>query len=192
MNRFWLLALVMGVLSCVTLFSACEDDDMGPIDDPCCELAPIDFEDHAPGTNHPNGTSFTTQGQKYDVLDFTWSNGGITSSGMVMIRDTKCLNPGGVEAQLNNVNIKADLPAEGVSCISFKAVNKGGNLNLTINNQFLNFSEASDIDGTMQGGVMIEASGANDVAGLWKFTGNITDFQVGGQELFVDDWCIEE
>ncbi len=193
MNNFWFSALLLGTLTCITLFSACEDDDMitpGDDPEPCCETAPINYEDLSAGTDFPNGSTYTTQGQKFEVLDFTWSSGGIATNGAVQIRNSNCLNPAGLEAQLNNVNTKPDLPANGVDCISFKAVNKGGNLNLTINNDFINFNEPSDIDGTTLGGVTIMASGAKDVPGVWRFEGNITEFLVGGQELFVDDWCI--
>ena len=65
----------------------------------------------------------------------------------------------------------------------------GGNLNLEINGQKLNFGRASDINGQTLGGVRISASGGPNTPGVWFFEGSIRSFMVGGQELIIDQVC---
>ena len=66
----------------------------------------------------------------------------------------------------------------------------GGNLNININDSFLNFSNFHDIHNTTIGGVSVftlDTGIAGESSGAMFLMGKIETFVIGGQELWIDN-----
>lgn len=131
---------------------------------------------------------------------FIWANGISTTTGFAQI-DKKLLAGGsGLEVTINNINLCFGANSGQVlKRIKFAFGEYGGNLNLMINRQFVNFANFKDIHGKVIGGVKVKvlSGGAGNDKGTIEFTGTINDqrwwghLAIGGQELWIDDFCWE-
>lgn len=122
------------------------------------------------------------------VQRFQWSNGTWTNTGYAAVIPAALAGGSGKELNLNNVNLVFDFgrPIKGL-VIRFGEY--GGNLNIMINGTFRNFANFQDIAGNW-GGVQVTVTGGNgNDKGVVKIKGEIKDFYLGGQELYIDDIC---
>jgi len=82
---------------------------------------------------------------------------------------------------------------DAAQAVSFTFDYLGGNLNLSVNGNFVNFPNFAAINGTVVGGARVSvisfpiAGGSSGTVDLSPLTGSITDLVVGGQELFIDN-----
>ena len=98
----------------------------------------------------------------------------------------------GQELAVNNVNLNFDF-GRPVRSISLLFGEYGGNLNIEINGDFRNFDNFTDIDGAIIGGVQVSViNGFGNDAGRLELEGVISSFSVGGQELWIDEVCVED
>lgn len=108
--------------------------------------------------------------------------------------DTRNMAGGsGLDINANNVNLnfRLDYP---VNKITLRFGDYGGNSNIRINTEFRNVGDLLSLNNSTIAGVDLTftagQSGANWIGQL-TLVGDMTDFAIGGQELWVDDICWE-
>ena len=151
----------------------------------------IGFESLNVGDTFHVGDAFDDAGVTMAVDSFQWSNGQSTSNGYAEVQNGGLAGGMSNELQVNNVNIVFKLGSP-VHLMTLRFGEYGGNLNITINGDFHNFNDFSDINGAFIGGTQVMAINGfgNDTGALILSGGPITDFVIGGQELWIDDVCI--
>ena len=87
---------------------------------------------------------------------FVWTNGISTNTGYARIQNKGAAGGSAHEVVVNNINLCFGAkPCQVLEGIQFNFGEYGGNLNLMINRQFVNFSNFQDIHGQIIGGVKI-------------------------------------
>jgi hypothetical protein len=132
---------------------------------------------------------------------FTWRNGTTTNNGYAEIQSGGLAGGSRNEMAVNNllvsISVGFDQTLQAVR-ISFGEY--GGNLNVSVNNDFRNFDDFAQINGTTIGGVQVNvpSGGLGNDRGQIEFVGTMTDqasglgqLAVGGQELWIDDICFD-
>jgi hypothetical protein len=145
-----------------------------------------DFDDIPLGATYNLGNTFITSGIPIRLERFQWSNGTWTDTGFTRVVAQGRAGGAWKELAVNNVNLAfgIDVPVTGLSLLFGEY---GGNLNIRINGDFRNFINFTDIDGLNIGNVhasVVNSLGAD--TGILRLIGQIHDFAVGGQELFID------
>ncbi len=148
----------------------------------------MDFEDLTPGSSYSVGEMFNSNGVPITVEEFFYSGGG-TGSGSVTVGTGGQADGGGNELVINNVNLSLgyDYPLDG---LALQYGEYGGNLNININGDFVNFENFVDIDKTQIGGTWIytlDAGTPGQSSGALFVIGLIEGFEIGGQELTIDN-----
>lgn len=153
----------------------------------CC----LKFTDQTPNTTFHVGDSINTSGTNIVVEKFQWGNGNWTTSGYAKV-DTRNYSKGsGKDLNANNVNLHF-LFRYPVEKISFKFGELGGNNNIKVNNDFKNVQNLISLNGTTIGGAQVTVHAiqqGNNQYGSMTIEGNINNFSIGGQELWIDDIC---
>jgi hypothetical protein len=179
-------ALAFAASSCCCLDDE-DDDGGGNGGGQVC----VDFEDPASGTVFHVGDTFVDNGVTVSVNAFQWSNGTMTSNGSATIDPNNHALGSGRAGHANNINFGFGFgPA---STITLKVGELGGNNNIRLNNEFRSFGNFVDVDNATIGGCACDftqtnASG-NNYYGTLTITGSIATFELGGQELWIDDVC---
>ena len=152
----------------------------------------IDFEDPSLGTLYSVTDVFSESGALVFVERFQWGNSIWTDGGFAQIGTDGMAAGSGQELMVNNVNVSFDFPVVPDE-VTFQFGEYGGNLNIDINGDFLNFADFSDIDGMTIGDVDVTVTGGfgND-SGTVRLEGLIHRLAIGGQELFLDNICAFE
>jgi len=146
-----------------------------------------DFEDLTLGTTYHVWDTFTTSGTPITVKPFQWGNGTWYNGGHTTVGNAGRAGGSGNELNLNNVNLEFGLsmPLTGLSLLFSEY---GGNLNIEINGNFRNFNNFENINGLTIGGVHVTViNGFGNDMGSLQLTGTISQFAIGGQELWIDD-----
>jgi hypothetical protein len=153
----------------------------------CC----LRFTDQTPNTTFHVGDIIKTSGTNIVVEKFQWGNGNWTTSGKAVV-DTRNYSTGsGNDLNTNNVNLRF-LFSYPVEKISFKFGELGGNNNIKVNNDFKNVQNLVSLNGTTIGGAQVTVNAiqqGNKQYGNMTIEGNINNFSIGGQELWIDDVC---
>ena len=131
---------------------------------------------------------------------FVWGNGNSTDTGYARIDNKGRAGGSGHDVMVNNINLCFGANfGQTLKHIKFRFGEYGGNLNLMINRQFVNFGNFNDIHGQIIGGVKVNvlSGGTGSDSGEVEFSGRINDqrwwwhLAIGGQELWIDDFCWE-
>jgi hypothetical protein len=149
----------------------------------------VDFEDMAPGVSFGTGEIFSTGDVDVVVSNFVWSDGTVYDGGEVAV--TEGLAGGtGNELFTNNVLLRFGFPSVPLEGLSLDYGAHGGNLNIEVNGDFVNFGSFDEIDGTIIGGVSVSVLSTDfgDFGSL-VLTGSIREFAIGGQEFAIDNLC---
>ncbi len=190
-RRFW---WVLGILALVSVYlPAC-------MHEPSTSFTPlkdcVDFEDLKVGTKYPVPSTIADSGATMGVLPFQRPGGGSwTNKGHARVE--KAVLPGaGNEIFLANVNLGFDVGS--FDCVTLRFHDKGGNVNLIINNSVGNYKNFQDVN---LGGVNVSvalAPGGKQKGTIklhgkfvkFNFQGKwLISFAIGGQELAIDDVC---
>ena len=162
------------------------------LDDVCPETDCVDFEDLMTGSAYSVGDSFTDSGVQVDAMPFVWSDGTVFSGGTALVGNAGLAGGSGLEINTNNITLAFDFGAPLPTGLSLQFGEYGGNLNVEINGDFVNFEDFDDIDGMTIGGVAVVAvGGGGSGTGRLFLSGTVHAFSVGGQELWIDNVCPE-
>jgi len=150
----------------------------------------------------PPASSFQLTTMDIGATPFTWSSGIVTSSGFATIQNGGRAGGSGSEIAVNNLLISVSVGiGQTLEAVRVSFGEYGGNLNLSINNQFVNFGDFSQAHGKTIGGVRVNvlSGGLGNDKGQIEFIGHMTDqasglgqLAVGGQELWIDDICFSK
>ena len=178
-------------LMVVLVASACADDETTQTSKPSPSSGCVDFEDLTLGDVFVSGDLFTAAGVEVQVDDFVWTDGTVFSGGSAEVMSAGLAGGSGNEVFTNNVLLRFGFPSTPVEGLSFDFGAHGGNLNIEVNGDFVNFGSFADIDGATIGGVLVEVvfTGTGGI-GSAKLTGLIDAFAIGGQEFAIDNICI--
>lgn len=145
------------------------------------------FEDLTVGTTYGVGDVFFTSDIVVEVAEFTYGGGATASGGFTMVEEEDSAGGSGQDLRVDNVLLWFGFgsPIEGLS-LNYGAY--GGNLNLEVNGEFINFGSMDDINGIGIGGTEVFTSAGGGRGSLIVF-GFIESFAIGGQELSIDDVC---
>jgi hypothetical protein len=179
LHRWTLVILILGAFA----FSSC--------------AANLNFNDLVVGTKYSKvNDTMTTSGTEIYVLRFQWSNLNWTSDGYAEVVNSNLAGGTDKETFINNVNLGFNL--NDASAITFSFRDKGGNINISVNNDFKNIQDFIEINNTTVGGVnvTIESYDPQNNMGIVRLSGKMSKFKfdekqilflVGGQELYIDD-----
>jgi len=158
----------------------------------------IEFDDLLLGNTYYVGDTFTDSGITVDILSFQWGGGSWTSDGYARVDDDGYGGYSGYDINTNNVNLGFTFSSR-LKGLSLNFGEYGGNLNIQINDEFKNFQNFNDIDGTTLGGVSVSViNGLGNDKGRLILSGEMNVFNfheeeftflIGGQELWIDHVC---
>ena len=107
--------------------------------------AVLDFEDLVLGTEYHVGDTFTTAGVPITGEAFWPSVGDPIAGGFARVVDDGMADGAGNELAVNNINLSFDFGGP-IAGLSLQYGEYGGNLNININGDFVNFGNFTDID----------------------------------------------
>jgi hypothetical protein len=153
----------------------------------CC----LKMSDLQAGASYSVGEILTTSGTDILVERFQWGSGEWTESGAAVVDTRHYAQGSGLDLHARNVNLRfrLDYPLAGLD-LAFGEL--GGNNNIEINGEFHNVADLVSLDGMSIGGVHVHVSATqdgNNWHGRVSLTGSVSDFSLGGQELWLDDVC---
>lgn len=150
-----------------------------------------DFDDLESGDEYHVGDTFTTSGVRITTAVFQLEDGNWTSSdsGFVEVQSGDQTGGSGQEIRVSNILLNFDFGGT-LSDLTLQFGEYGGNLNIEINGEFVNFENFEDLNGTTIAGVdSTVVNGLGEDRGTLTLAGPIDTFAVGGQELWIDDVC---
>lgn len=160
----------------ITFFSGC-----------CC----LRFSDLEAGATYNVGDTITTSGKEIKVEQFQSGTDAWTSSGEARV-DTRNYSLGsGKDLNSRNVNLRF-MFAYPIDKITLKFGELGGNNNIKVNDEFQNVRDLISLNGTTIGSAQVTVNAAqqgNNWYGNMILDGDINNFSIGGQELWLDDVC---
>ncbi|MHC4572270.1 MAG: PEP-CTERM sorting domain-containing protein [Planctomycetota bacterium] len=150
-----------------------------------------DFEDMTLSATYNVGDSFITSGVVVTAGEFFLLPSGSTTTGDARVENGGRAGGSGYEILTSNINLSFDfgLPCDG---LSLQYGEYGGNINLRINGSLANVEDFANLPATLGGasifvldtGTPGQSTGAMFVIGV---VGNINSFEIGGQELWIDN-----
>ena len=159
------------------------------LDNICPETCCVDFEGVPPAATYAVGDDFFDSEAHMTLYPFTWGDGTVFTGGVATVGHAGLAGGTGQEMNLNNINMGFDF-GHPVSSLSLLFGEYGGNLNIEVNGDFVNFNDFTDINGMTIGGASVSViNGTGNDKGKLMLDGVIFDFRVGGQELVIDDVC---
>jgi hypothetical protein len=151
----------------------------------------VDFESLTLGDQYTYGDVFVESGATIQVKEFFFANGTSTTGGYTQVGNAGLAGGSGLELQVNNVNLAFNF-GHPLTGLSFLFGEYGGNLNIEINGDFRNFDNFASINGLTIGGVTVAVTnGLGNDTGMVQLTGTVNSFAVGGQELWIDQLCLQ-
>jgi hypothetical protein len=138
----------------------------------------------------PSGyATFVTDGIPAAVGGYHAKTGAVFSNAAFVENLGKAFGAGG-EIHLNNVEMKLGLTPTAGTCV-LKYGYYGGEVSLRINGSARVYGDVLALNGTTPGGASISvsktATGTGFYAGQISMSGSISNFAIGGQELWVDE-----
>ena len=158
---------------------------------PAVDAICVDFEGLTADRTYPVGQQFVDSGALITVQPFAWSDGTVFNGGHARVDDSTLAGGSGLDVNASNANLEFDFGRR-LYGLAIQAGEYGGNLNIEINGDFHNFENFADIDGMTIGGVTASFTATPVVGGYQGrllLDGPIDAFSIGGQELWVDDFC---
>lgn len=148
----------------------------------------VDFEDLPVGAEYAVGDTFSDSGVTLTVEPFILGGGAESSDGFVKVYNTRYAGGSGQEVGLTNATMRVTF---GCTCsgLSLLFGHYKGNINIWINETFLNFAQFSDIDRKEFSGVMVKIIKIDENRGYLMLFGTIRSFAIGGQEVYIDSIC---
>lgn len=150
----------------------------------------IHFDNLTPTTRYNAGDMFTSAGIDITVAPFRFADG--TTGANYAEVDFPAMQTAGFlnEMEVNNINLIFDLDDRFDKGLAFQFGEYGGNINIMVNGDYRNIDNFADIDGLTIGGAHIKVfRGFGNDRGRVMIYGEVREFMVGGQELWIDNVC---
>ena len=148
----------------------------------------IDFEDPPANAVYRVGERFRDSGVTIEVERFRRLDGTPAGGGTGRIDSLGEAGGSGQELRAAGVVFAFALPP--LTRLSLRFAEVGGNVNLRINGELRNFANFADVDGAMIAGVHVTVvGGSGNDQGMLSLSGPLERFEIGGQELWLDDIC---
>lgn len=152
----------------------------------------ISFEDLALGAVYPAVSTFAAGGVPVTVREL-FNPAGPPTFGEAIVGNAGNACGTGHELWTNNSRASFDfLSGPGaVTDLSLQFGEYGGHLNVAINGDLRIVANLIDLDGLMVGGALISipTGGSGGDCGEMEMSGSIREFEIGGQELWID--CLQ-
>ena len=175
-------AVLLGLLACLS--GGCLFAGGGARSHSRC----VDFEDPPGSAVYRVGERFRDSGVTVEVKRFQRMDGSPVSGGTGRIDTLGEAGGSGQELRANSVVFAFAFPP--ITRLSLRFAELGGNVNLRINGELRNFANLADIDGATVAGVHVTVvGGSGDDQGVLSLSGPLGRFEIGGQELWLDDVC---
>ncbi|MEM7129290.1 MAG: pectin acetylesterase-family hydrolase [Chloroflexota bacterium] len=144
----------------------------------------IDFGDLNVGDTYPDGDTFLSYGQDFGST--------ITNGKMEVVSHTSPMaGAWGTELHLTDSRLSLILNGGVVNGLTLRFGDYNGDLEMTVNDANLTFANFADIHGQTEEGVTFSViNGAGNASGHLTLDGAIARFEVGGQDLYIDDICL--
>lgn len=149
------------------------------------------FNEIPSGTTYAPTHSASSNGVDLRFECFEWSNGATTCDGVATVEwaSPEC-GSAGHRIELDNINLAMDFrnSVGTQNGVAFAFGDHGGNINLVVNGDFINFENMLDVDGMTLGGCVIRvlAGGTGNDCGTFRIEGEIDEMMIGGQEFWLD------
>jgi hypothetical protein len=158
----------------------------------------ITFDTLALGTKYVYNDIISDPAGDLIVSEFRWSDGTPHHDGYAEVRDDMPIISPTLSIFTNNMTLGVD--AGSLTCVKFDYCDKGGNVNLVIDGVVLNVQDLIELDGKTQGVISISVTRDQDNCGVVTLHGEFNPFNfpeqqpmisfaVGGQELYIDNFC---
>ncbi len=197
-RTMWLcLILVLGALILTACPGSTPAADQTQITALHAMKACITFDSLTLGTRYVYNNIISDPEGDLAVSAFQWSDGTNHYDGIAEVMDNMPITDAKLSIFTNNMTLAVD--AGSLTCVKFDYCDKGGNVNLVIDNAVLNVQDLKELDGKTQGSITISATSDENNCGVVTLSGKFTPFKfqeqqtisfaVGGQELYVDNIC---
>lgn len=147
------------------------------------------FDDLQLGTTYNVPGSFSSNGTTVTTSAFQWAGGTWTPAGFAEVDDRNLSGGDGYDLEVNNITLGFDFGGT-VDGLRMLYRDYGGNINLTINGDFRNIPDLDPLHGQLVGGVLVEVLASPTGFGVLRVTGSVSSFSIGGQELWIDNICV--
>jgi hypothetical protein len=161
------------------------------IDDVCEVTSPtgcIEFEDLPLAEEYDYGYFFVDSGVGMVSEEFLLLPSGSTTAGYVRVDNSGTAGGAGQDVYPNNANI-VFFHDEPLAEISLLYNDRGGNVNLMVNDDVANTWDFADLHGSTVGDASVSLDPPSGSAGTLTVTGFIESFAIGGQETWIDHVC---
>ena len=145
----------------------------------------ITFDGLPLGNTYTVGDQFKDAFAMIEVKPFFFLEEGATSDGTVNVLGADL--DGAIDNSLSTGNTNLDFSfTTTLAGLSLEFLDQGGNINMSVNESFVNIEDLTELDGEVLGGVEIDI--VNDDTQL-QLSGDVRTFAIGGQELTIDNVC---
>jgi len=149
----------------------------------------VDFEDLPYPHSYSYGQFFVDSGAIIELGEFFWFPSGSTTAGSCNVDNLQRAGGTGQDVNSNNINLDFDF-GDTLLRLDLLYTDFGGNANVRVNGVLANVADIATLHMTTLGGATIELQGPSGSSGQMIVTGNISDFEIGGQELWIDHVCV--
>ena len=148
----------------------------------------IDFEDRTIGESFNVGDTFISSGVSVTGEQFQWSDTTWYGGGLATIGTGSSAGGAGSEINTNNINLDFDFGVA-LTGLSLQYGEYGGNINLEINGDFQNVGNFADLPASVGAAsiYVYDAGTAGQGEGALIIIGTIDSFEIGGQQLWLDN-----
>lgn len=161
--------------------------------DDVCENPPsadcVEFEEQPYPQSYGSGQFFVDSGVVIELGEFFWFGGGSTTGGSCNIDNQLISGGAGLDVHSDNINLHFDFNTS-YEHLDLLYTNLGGNINAWVNGAMANVENVTDLNLTTLGGATILVQPATGNSGQVIVQGHIDSFGIGGQELWIDNVCI--
>lgn len=151
------------------------------------------FDELAMGTRYVVGDKFLST-LPFEVRPLLLGDGTPIRDGSIEVGDALRAGGAGKELVVANARVRLILPpTAGITALTARFGEYGGVVNLLVNGDLRTVDNLAELNGQTVGGALVTVvNGAGDDAGEVQITGLIMGFELGGQEFFLDDLCVEK
>lgn len=142
------------------------------------------FEDLTPGTQYGVGTVFSSQGHKFKVNEYITASGTPITTEYAYVEERY----GDMGIFIKNIDLEFQLDNP-VNSLRLYIGDYSSEAKITVNGKPVYFTQPTDIDGTMIGGVPVSVIDLGDSSWQINLKDVVTSLSLGGPEVWIGDIC---